>query len=411
MPAIAARACIAAVLILPLIAGCSASKKAHASAAPTSPPPSTAVASTSAPAPSVPASSAPTAVPVAPAGRTGPPGGPVPGGFQPYSATFVSAHTGWVLGNAPCSSPPCTSIVRTEDGGVTWRGIPAPKSAIGTRYSNGTASAVDSLRFADAVDGWVSGGALFATHDGGGTWHAVAIGSKGSVVTGLETAGGAVYATVDRCAPTAASCAPNTVTVYSAPIGSDTWTPISAAVSAPALGNLVAHDTTWYLPTTKGILTGSSAKQGRTLPNPCPAANGFASTATIAVADSAHLDAVCISDGAAGSARYQLYGSVDGGLHWTASGPSHIEASGLSGLADNARRVLLMATSSGASQILRTTNDGTTFTNARINAPSGGLEWADLGFTTPTQAIVVLLKTAFYLSRDAGATWSAIRFS
>ncbi|SOD71469.1 hypothetical protein SAMN05892883_0986 [Jatrophihabitans sp. GAS493] len=341
----------------------------------------------------------------------GPAGGPVPRGFQPYSATFVSALAGWVLGSAPCSSPPCTSIVRTRDGGATWRGIPAPKAGIGTGYDNQSSAVVDSLRFADATDGWASGGALFATHDGGATWHSVRVGSAGSVVIGLETTGGSVYASVDRCAPSADSCTPNTVTIYSAKVGSDSWSPVSAAVPAQAIGHLVVHGSTWYLPSTTGIYTGSATKQGRTLPNPCPNDEGFGATATIAVADASHLDAMCVSDGAAGSARYQLYGTVDGGLHWSKAGPSRIEASGLSGIADNARRVLLVATASGASQILRTTNDGVTLTPARIAAPSGGLEWADLGFTTPSHGIVVLLKTAFYLSRDAGATWSAVKFT
>ena len=41
----------------------------------------------------------------APPARVGPAGGPVPKDFTPYSTTFVSARTGWVLGAAPCS--PC----------------------------------------------------------------------------------------------------------------------------------------------------------------------------------------------------------------------------------------------------------------------------------------------------------------
>jgi hypothetical protein len=33
----------------------------------------------------------------------GPPGGPVPRGFQAASMTFVSPSEGWVLGTAPCA--------------------------------------------------------------------------------------------------------------------------------------------------------------------------------------------------------------------------------------------------------------------------------------------------------------------
>src|SRR5439155_13711178 len=76
--------------------------------------------STSAPAP------APTSAPA----FQGPPGGPVPPGFLAASVTFVSPSNGWVLGSAPCASPPCTSIVRTTDGGHTWKGIPAPRAPL-----------------------------------------------------------------------------------------------------------------------------------------------------------------------------------------------------------------------------------------------------------------------------------------
>ncbi len=57
----------------------------------------------------------------------GPPGGPVPKGFVAKDLTFVSTRTGWLLGTAPCTVAPCTSIVRTIDSGRTWIGIPAPR--------------------------------------------------------------------------------------------------------------------------------------------------------------------------------------------------------------------------------------------------------------------------------------------
>ena len=53
--------------------------------------------------------------------------GPVPRGFEPVSMTFVSGSDGWVLGTAPCTHKPRTSIVRTTDGGRSWAGIPAPR--------------------------------------------------------------------------------------------------------------------------------------------------------------------------------------------------------------------------------------------------------------------------------------------
>jgi hypothetical protein len=36
--------------------------------------------------------------------------------------------------------------------------------------------------------------------------------------------------------------------------------------------------------------------------------------------------------------------------------------------------------------------------------------WSDMGFTTTTQAIAVLRNHVFYISHDAGATWTRVRF-
>ena len=63
-----------------------------------------------------------------------PPGGPVPAGFTATSVTFVSAQEAFVLGTAPCSHVPCTSIVRTVDRGASWRAPRAGGAALLTRW-------------------------------------------------------------------------------------------------------------------------------------------------------------------------------------------------------------------------------------------------------------------------------------
>src|SRR5580658_1050206 len=99
-----------------------------------------------------------------------PAAGPVPSGFRPASVTFVSASLGWVLGSAPCTHKPCTSIVRTTDGGRHWAGIPAPRFELATFAGT---RGLDRLRFADASDGFAFGSQLWATHNGGASWHRV----------------------------------------------------------------------------------------------------------------------------------------------------------------------------------------------------------------------------------------------
>ncbi|MBV8385976.1 MAG: hypothetical protein JO155_04195, partial [Acidimicrobiia bacterium] len=102
----------------------------------------------------------------------GPSGGPVPPGFLAASVTFISPSKGWVLGTAPCASPSCTSILRTTDGGATWKGIPAPKA--GLWNSADETATVRSLRFANDRDGFAFGDGFWATHDGGAHWHQIA---------------------------------------------------------------------------------------------------------------------------------------------------------------------------------------------------------------------------------------------
>ena len=72
--------------------------------------------------------------------------------------------------------------------------------------------------------------------------------------------------------------------------------------------------------------------------------------------------------------------------------------------------MLLLAVESGTSAILRTTNDGGSYVNARVSVPSGGYAWADLGFTTSSQAVAVLPGRTMYLSHDAGASFAPVSF-
>ena len=135
-------ALLALAVVVAALAGCG-QKPAQPAAARSSSPHASSSASAGTPSASPLAS--PSAVPVA-----GPPGGPVPAGFEPQSVTFVSASEGWVLGTAPCAAKPCTSVVRTLNGGRTWQGIPAPVAALS---SSGQGQGVGCLLYtSDAAD-------------------------------------------------------------------------------------------------------------------------------------------------------------------------------------------------------------------------------------------------------------------
>lgn len=335
----------------------------------------------------------------------------MPTGFTPYSSTFVSAEDGWVLGSAPCANAHCGSVARTTDGGKTWKGIPAPKASVRTVWSL-KAGDVSILRFADRSNGWAAGRGMYATHNGGATWRRVFVGPSTGTVLSLETGGGWVYALIQGCPPSGDGACPKSSRVYAARAGSDSWTAVSP--SLPTSENaqmLVVHGSTWYLATTAGIRRASGASAPTTLPTPCRAVGGERATALIAVADTQHLDAVCVdAGGAGGSTGIQLYGSTDAGRSWRKAGGRHRVASNLTGVADNGHGVLLIAAASGTSVILRSTDDGRSLPQAKVSVPSGGFPWADLGFTTSSQATVTLPGHGLYLSRDAGRSWARISF-
>lgn len=96
-----------------------------------------------------------------------PPGGPVPTGFRVADLSFVGTHEGWALGTAPCSHKPCTSVVRTMNGGASWVGIPAPVAYL----TNCTHVCVSGIRFATPNIGYAFRSALEMTTNGGSTWH------------------------------------------------------------------------------------------------------------------------------------------------------------------------------------------------------------------------------------------------
>ena len=113
-----------------------------------------------------------------------PSGGLVPAEFRAASVTFVSTLEAFALGTAPCQHAPCTSIVRTRDRGVSWRGLPAPVVPLGEPGVTVTGPAVWGIRFATPEYGFVFGDGLWVTTDGGE--HSSAAAYPGGSIVSLE---------------------------------------------------------------------------------------------------------------------------------------------------------------------------------------------------------------------------------
>jgi photosystem II stability/assembly factor-like uncharacterized protein len=341
----------------------------------------------------------------------------VPTGFTAGSVTFVSPTDGWVLGTAPCSSPPCTSVLRTSDSGAHWVGIPAPRAPGGIAPS--AADGVRSIRFATPQIGYAFGPGLYQTTDGGRHWsHVASIDGRTSFyVESLEAADGVVYATVaaaGRGGPT------GPVHIDRATAGkalhSLTTVPETAGFRLITAGGFAV------LPAQTQMITVSptGAISRHRLPDrACAVAASFVSD----------LLAVC-GEGAGGGSMgtRTAYGSTDGGASWKRL-PDPGRGSGYDGddLAVTTGGFAAVATQSAAeSGLLTTTNYAErwrTTLNFRNNAGSG---FVDLGYENSSDGVVIyapwIQPTArqrhqgapargrLYRTTDGGQSWKLISF-
>jgi hypothetical protein len=323
--------------------------------------------------------------------------------------TFVSASDGWVLGTAPCAVQPCTSIVRTTDGGASWVGIPAPKFPLDpSSWQTG----LNYLRFANTLDGFAYGSELWATYDGGASWQQVPMPGR---IGDLETAAGVVYAAVVG--------QDGAVTIYRSPASGGAWTPVPglpAAVPNPSdtppisLGRITLHGTAAWI-----ILGGQlyATQTGVTwVHEPVTCAPQYAMAGTAAYS-SEQLTLLCAGNSGMGSEAKMVYSSSDGGAGFTLMRAWAGPGDQFDVLAEPTPQHIFLATFSAATWLDVSSDGGSTWGTA-LTIDDGGLGWSDFGFTTPTQGDAIEGKvgnpaggtSSMYMTWDAGQTWHEITF-
>jgi hypothetical protein len=340
---------------------------------------------------------------------------PVPANFQPSSITFIGPYTGWVIGQAGtpghCATQYCTSMARTDDAGKTWAGTSAPLAG----PADG-ATGVSQVRFLNASDGWAFGPELFATHDGGQTWTAVA--TNGLRVTDLETVGDRAFALFASCTGTGAAFAAQctSYTLYSSPSSSDDWTPVGPATSGLSgrAASLVLTGTTGYLLGPNGTLYSGPVNGSAPWPAvkaiPCPVgvplADGQPTGALLAAADAGNLVLACASSNAPGTQQAkQVFTSADGGMTWQ------------NGTAAPALGLATSVTATPAGTYVLATGQGldvrlpgsTSWQAVTLDgpAPAGGFGY--VGMTTDTQGVALPANPAagtVWFTFDGGQTWA-----
>jgi hypothetical protein len=373
------------VLLAGVVAGCGGSKHTSTQAAP----PTTTVA----PAPATTATRSTTTT------ATRPPASAATG-FQPVSFTAVSENDYWVLGTVPCHGGQCSSILATTDGGASFERVPAPALA-----NTGPPGALPVLRFADRQDGWafVTGlhGVFFSTHDGGATWHRLALGDLLAFASG----GGYAYAVTARC--TLQRC--TGYQVERTPVSSDSWSGAGLPFEPDGpIVDLSAHGTNvWLLGTSAGQEQSQydelarSKDGGQTFvtgPGPCiPGLGGQLSPTSPSV-----LWAVCPTGMLAGAWR-----STDGGLTFAAvKGPPLVNSAVL---APASASTAMLARNGAGKPLLRTTDAGARWTPAHTPATPDDCLW--IGFTdADVGAAIVQIhrKQELWRTTNGGADWSAV---
>lgn len=350
-----------------------------------------------------------------------PPGGPVPAHFDPVSFTAISATTYWLLGEAPCSNPVCTSIVRTTDGGTSFVGLPAPQAPLDAGNGTGGGSAgagINTLRFADPLDGYAfdtnPGGSFWDTHDGGQHWAQPAF-FAGQDLLGFGTGDGYAFALAGTC--TNGSCAK--VVLQRSPVGSDQWSPLSVPVPSGALpvASMTVHGPdVWFSVTTSASQANQLLVAGTgggatfsTYPSPCSPGLGGDIQATSATV----LWAVCPTGTLASAFR-----STDGGAQWQSlKTPDELANSAVLAAASDTAAVI---EPSAQGPLLRT-DDGGAGWQAVKSSGSAGSWWAWMGFTDSATGAGLQVQGStpagwpwpngpapeqLWRTGDGGATWS-----
>ena len=78
-----------------------------------------------------------------------------------WDMSVINESTAYLIGTRWTDSDPYL-LWRSEDGGITWTGVEGSRSSV--------LRAVLSVSFVDRDTGWVGGGVVMKTTDGGGTW-------------------------------------------------------------------------------------------------------------------------------------------------------------------------------------------------------------------------------------------------
>jgi hypothetical protein len=333
----------------------------------------------------------------------------VPAGFAATSVTFVSATEAFVLGTAPCPAAPCTLVAHTRDRGVSWHGLTGPGAPIGRL---GARSAVWGIRFAAPRHGFVFGTSLWETTDGA-RWARPA--QPGGSILALEIVDGQVLAITARC--TLASGCARPASLKRRPLLGGHWSTLASAHD-PAGPIATQGAVAAVLDGDNVLVTSDGGLSLRTQRTPCDG-TGYFHASSVAVSSVHGLALLCTGQGYTGHTDKRVYRSADGGAHWQrAADPGSTGDGGM--LAAATPSAMVIATASAASWLYHSGDGAARWQTVRF-VGDGGIGWADLGFTTTADGVVVYGPAdgdghgndrpgQLLLTGDGGRTWRLVHW-
>jgi hypothetical protein len=262
---------------------------------------------------------------------------------------------------------------------------------------------VREVRFANLNDGWAYLPDLWATHDGGAHWAQQSIGQ----VLALEAAAGLVHAVGG---PDEA----NAFTIRTSPVHSDAWrqsdTKVTSGAGPVPQVDLVLHgDTGWLVGIDRTVAGGARLEAGRwvTWRPPCMDTGGGVMLAAATTAD-----VVAFCDEGVWNDRPQaerVYASSDAGSTFQRV-PTPVPVKTPSAVAAAASNAWVVGGSdSDATAVLVITVDGGR-TWKTIHRGENPAAWADLGFTSSRQGVVISQGKIgrLLMTFDGGQTWMPV---
>jgi len=346
----------------------------------------------------------------------------IPTGFHGQSLWWVSPKHGWMLGSGPCGQTTCTTVVRTTDGGGTWKKLGTLDAPLTLEEATG----VTEVRFADDLHGWAFEPALWATSDGGATWQRQAPPGRGHLVLALTGDADAAYAVVSPCRLNRPCRFP--ATLWRTTPGQGSWTQVSLTLPALSAFNtvvLAVHGVVAYLAVPSFLINLGASLDSDVLdatvdgqrwssrPDPCDPKNGETLTSVAPISDT-KVALLCQGNIGFGKAEKLVLRSNDTGQTNSPAGTMPLYGI-VTQLAAAPNGTLVAASSSIGTWIYR--NAGGQSWTTQVDLGDGGMGWNDIAFTTNQVGFVIHGPWALccgggpgelWETEDSGVTWAPV---